>query len=152
MTVAEKPILNKSVVSAILYRFILSIIRSEFFQLPGRKLGVCKPVPLFYDLRIQHCMRSRIRRSIVTVFFNQHSHTTRTSHPRSFRFLIFALSRFTFVIRLVSQYARLVAGRTVPNRHLWECQKHPWTKITILCLGKTISGRPGRFGECNLNR
>ena len=31
------------------------------------------------------------------------------------------------------------------------CQKHPFTKITVLNLGKTISGDPGKSLRCSLN-
>ena len=34
---------------------------------------------------------------------------------------------------------------------LWRCQKQPWTKMTVLYLGSTISGLPGRSFRCRRN-
>ena len=76
-------------------------------------------------------------------FFSSHSQTISTFHPISVSLFWFSLSRSTFRLILGIQYSILEEGHT--NRlQLCLCQKQPFTKITVLYFGSTISGHPGK--------
>jgi len=77
------------------------------------------------------------------VFLISHSHTTSTFHPSFSRRSIFCWSlsiffKILFFQKFVFDFGILNAGQSV-----WPCQKQPWTKITVLYFGRTISGVPG---------
>lgn len=80
-----------------------------------------------------------------------HSQTTKTRQPNSISLSAFILSLLLFSVILFSQNSVLVLG-TLKYSQSWPCQKQPCTKITVLYLGNTISGFPGRFLLCSLKR
>lgn len=86
-------------------------------------------------------------RSIVpskSFFFNSHSHIVITFHPMLDNSLQLFLSRSTFLRIFGFQYSWLEEGHTNLGQSCL-CQKHPFTKMTVLYLGSTISGQPGSF-------
>ena len=79
----------------------------------------------------------------ISSFRISHSQIMRTSQPASFKLRMF--SRSTSMVRenFRSQNDLRVFGIDVPRRHVWRCQKQPFTKTTFRRLEKTISGFPG---------
>lgn len=77
-------------------------------------------------------------------FFNSHSHIVMTFQPISLNswlcLMSFSILRWNFCC----QYSELVLGVVVYLHPSCLCQKQPWTKITVLYFGRTISGFPGR--------
>ena len=63
-----------------------------------------------------------------------------------------ALSLRTFESNLLSQKFCRDLGVYAYGHFSCRCQKHPWTNITVLNRGRTISGLPGRSFRCNLKR
>src|SRR5699024_7290277 len=103
----------------------------------------------FFTIRTLHDYSSLIsstifsNRSCLTFFFSSHSQTINTFQPISLSFLWFISSRSTFRLILGIQYSILEEGHTNrPQSCL--CQKQPFTKITVLYFGSTISGQPGK--------
>lgn len=81
-----------------------------------------------------------------------HCQTTRYFHPRARSFRLFILSRAALPSIFVRQNVLRVAGIEARLHLLWPCQKQPWTKITRLCRGSTMSGRPGKRFSYRRNR
>lgn len=75
---------------------------------------------------------------------SSHSQTTMTFQPNPLRSLVFLTSRATFLANFSSQNAVLLFGVEAILQPSCRCQKQPWTRITVLNLGRTISGFPGR--------
>lgn len=84
-------------------------------------------------------------------FFNSHCQITKTSQPCSANALRFFLSLHLFRLSFGNQNSRLVFGMR-PLLQPWECQKHPWTSITLLRPGNAKSGLPGRSDRCSRKR
>jgi hypothetical protein len=90
--------------------------------------------------------RFSITRPIVSSndFFNSHSHIVMTFQPISLNswlcLMSFSILRWNFCC----QYSELVLGVAAYLQPSCLCQKQPWTKITVLYFGRTISGFPGR--------
>ena len=81
-----------------------------------------------------------------------HSQTTATCQPNRINSAIFLSSRRRFSSSLVDQKPALLLGLRVPRSHsVQPCQKQPCTKTAVRCLGRTISGRPGRSRRCSRN-
>lgn len=94
-------------------------------------------------------LRQRIVFSIPLA--SSHSHRTLTVHPLDCRASILTLSRLTFRSILASQYATLLDG-ILEFLHPCQCQRHPLTNTATPYRGNTISGFPGNFRSCSLNR
>ena len=89
----------------------------------------------------------------VFFFFVSHSQTVRTFHPIFCSAAIFSLSRSLFLFNFFSQYCSFVRGRICACLQIGQpCQKQPFTKITVLYFGNTISGLPGRLCGCSRKR
>ena len=80
-----------------------------------------------------------------------HPHISTTLQPKSSSWAFLFLSRFWFSANFSSQNSLWVSGM-LARLQVWRCQKHPCTKITVLYLGKTRSGFPGRWAPCNRKR
>lgn len=80
---------------------------------------------------------------LFSIFFISHCQTTMTCHPFFFNVSIFRLSLNWVSFIFFSQNSFLVSGSFDALHPRCPCQKHPWMKMTILDLGKTISGLPG---------
>ena len=78
----------------------------------------------------------------ITFFLSSHSHTVSTVQPSCCSSAKFLLSLSTFPMILGRQYSSFVLGHTNRGQSCL-CQKQPFTKITVLYLGRTISGHPG---------
>ena len=84
----------------------------------------------------------------------------RVSHPQtmaafqpSFRSsLRTILSRLIFESSLASQNWTFETGRAARLQRGCPCQKQPWTNMTSLRPGITMSGLPGRLFSCNRTR
>jgi hypothetical protein len=59
------------------------------------------------------------------------------------------LSRRLLARNFARQNAALVFGVVAFAQAECRCQKHPWTKMTVRILAKTMSGRPGNARPCN---
>ena len=81
----------------------------------------------------------------VLSFLISHSQTIITYHPDSSNSFIFCLSRIIVLFIFWSHHSVLVFGTTKYLHFECPCQKHPLIKITVLSLGKTISGFPGEY-------
>lgn len=81
-----------------------------------------------------------------------HSHTTTTLQPASLKAAWFRRSRAAFPSNFSTQKARLLLGVVQFLHPRCRCQKHPWTKTTVLYFGMTMSGRPGSPLPCRRNR
>lgn len=93
--------------------------------------------------------RSRIRRS--WTFLIWHSQTVITFQPLSINSRFDLASRAMFASNFSDQNPLLVFGVDARPHPSCRCQKHPWTSTTVLCLGRTMSGRPGRSGAWSRN-
>ena len=76
-------------------------------------------------------------------FLHWHSQTVTTFQPSFLMALTLRRSLATFFSNLSAQKDTRVFGIVAFEQDTWRCQKHPWTKITLLRSGKTISGVPG---------
>jgi hypothetical protein len=87
--------------------------------------------------------------SISTRFapFKAHSQIVRTRQSAILSCLSARRSTEQFLRILVRQKVTLVEGH-LNRAHPCRCQKHPWTKITARCFGKTRSGLPGKLETC----
>jgi hypothetical protein len=83
---------------------------------------------------------------------SSHSHTIITRQPFAFRSSVDCVSRAMFRSNFSTQNSVLLFGVVAILHPLCRCQKHPWTKITVLYRVSTISGLPGRSLRCSLNR
>lgn len=81
-----------------------------------------------------------------------HSQTVRTRHPAFVRAFSLRASRATLRSNFSSQNATLVFGLVVRRQLRCRCQKHPCTNTTLLSLGKTRSGVPGKSRRCKRKR
>jgi hypothetical protein len=81
-----------------------------------------------------------------------HSQMTITRQPaaRSCRFL--RASRLVLASNFSRQNSTRVLGIVALPHKACLCQKHPCTKMTVLSLGSTRSGVPGRSLRCSLKR
>lgn len=79
------------------------------------------------------------------VFDNSHSQTTITFHPSFCSLAIFSLSRLWLYVILSFQKSVFVLGMLDFLQFSCPCQKHPFTNMAVLNLGRTISGCPYRF-------
>ena len=80
---------------------------------------------------------------IFCVLAVSHSHTTRVFHPCLSSSLLTISCRLTVFWNFFVQKSCLLLGVYAYLQPGCRCQKQPWTKITALYLGKTISGQPG---------
>jgi len=80
-----------------------------------------------------------------------HSHTTSTFHPIFLSERSFLASRRRVACIFGIQYSFLLSGG-LERSHPWPCQKQPLTWTTTLAFLNTMSGAPGMFLSCNLNR
>ena len=87
---------------------------------------------------------SRVNVSSRHLFLSSHSQTTITFQPDLRRSSLLRLSRAAFPRILGPQYSWLEDGQTKRGQSCL-CQKHPFTKITVWYLGRTISGQPGKL-------
>src|SRR6185312_3908590 len=85
-------------------------------------------------------------------FLNLHSKIVITFQLSLFNNFIFCISRNLFLSNFLNYHSVLVFGITKYLQFLCPCQKQPLTKITVLYLGKTISGLPGRLLSWSLYR
>lgn len=76
--------------------------------------------------------------------FNSHSQITITFQPNTWSFISASLSRSQVALIFCSHHSERVLGSTKQRQPLCPCQKQPFTKITVLYLGRTMSGFPGR--------
>lgn len=89
-------------------------------------------------------------RSRVEALDSWHSQTRSTRQPARRRARWLRWSRAWFVAIFEAQNVLFVPG----IRPFWQrcpCQKQPSTKTTVAYLGRTRSGRPGRFPACKRN-
>lgn len=98
---------------------------------------------LFRQKLVKYSRQNMVAISRRQHFLSSHSHTVRTFHPISVSNWEFNLSLSAFLSILGRQYSWLEEGQTNLGQ-LCLCQKQPFTKITVLYLGNTISGHPGR--------
>lgn len=85
-------------------------------------------------------------------FFVSHSHTVSTFQPCSCKATMFSLSRSMFLSNFFLQYSSFVRGRICACLQVGQpCQKQPFTNITVLYFGNTISGLPGKLFGWSLN-
>ncbi len=82
---------------------------------------------------------------------NAHSQMVATRQPKAFRHCSAFASRFLFPLIFFLQNEARVLGRR-KFAQSWPCQKHPFTKITALYLGSTMSGFPGSSFTCSRKR
>ena len=73
-------------------------------------------------------------------FFILHSQIINILQLSFFSFLITRWSLSLFLFNLFVQKFVFDFGILLHMQFSWECQKHPWTKIQVLCLERTISG------------
>src|SRR5687767_14488378 len=83
---------------------------------------------------------------------SSHSQTITDFHPSLRSARRCTLSRAALPVSFSSQNSRRFVGVVQFLHPLWRCQKQPWTKITVLYFGRTISGLPGRFLTCRRKR
>ena len=96
---------------------------------------------------------ARARRSgCAKISFTRHSQTTITRQPSSRSSLRTRSSRATLRANFASQNSRCASGIVAREQFLCRCQKHPFTKITVLCLFRTMSGVPGNDLSHSRNR
>ena len=69
-----------------------------------------------------------------------HSQTVSTRHPSLSSASKAARSRSRFPAIFALKSVRVAGSRNIGQP--WPCQKHPWTRITARCFGKTRSGWP----------
>ena len=81
-----------------------------------------------------------------------HSQTITTRQPSLVKTRLLDLSLLALPPSFVIQNLRLFVGVVQFLQPRCRCQKQPWTKMTVLCLAITISGRPGSFFPCSRNR
>lgn len=75
-----------------------------------------------------------------------------TRQPSLLRADVTLRSRDTLASNFSCQYSARVIGTDARRQPLCRCQKQPWTKITVRCRVSTMSGVPGSFLGCSLNR
>ena len=85
-------------------------------------------------------------------FFNSHSNTSITFHPKATRAASFFSSLALFFIIFSVHHSVLVLGMEKYLQFSCPCQKQPCTKMTVLYFGSTMSGFPGSFLSYNLYR
>lgn len=94
---------------------------------------------------------SRANRASARCSRSSHSQTTSTFQPACRSAFCWRRSRSRFILSFSFHHSRFDAGN-VENRHPpWRCQKQPCTNTTVLNLGKTRSGVPGRSRRCRRN-
>ena len=79
---------------------------------------------------------------IFSVLAVSHSHSTRVFHPCPSNSLVTISWRSTVFWNFFVQKSCLLFGVYAYLQPGCRCQKHPWTKITALYFGKTMSGQP----------
>ncbi len=95
-------------------------------------------------------VESRLRRVVSALpGFKVHSKICRTFHPSFFSNSMFLVSFALVLFIFSSHHLVLVFGTTKYLQFSCPCQKHPFTKITVLYFGKTMSGFPGSFLQCS---
>jgi hypothetical protein len=82
----------------------------------------------------------------------EHSQTMATFQPNSRSASRFRLSRFTVSANFDFQNRMLDEGLVQNAQCSCRCQKQPCTSIIALCLGSTMSGRPGSLATCRRYR
>lgn len=107
-------------------------------------IWIALPYQFCYSFHDVICKMTRSIISSKDFFFNSHSHIVITFHPMLDNSLWLLLSRSTFLKIFGCQYSRFVDGHTNLGQSCL-CQKQPLTKITVLYLGRTMSGHPGSF-------
>ena len=95
------------------------------------------------------CRKKSVRER--SKLFISHSHITTTFQPSSLSFLYCSLSLLIVLLNFFSQYAMFETGIDACSHPGWRCQKQPFTKTTVLILGRTMSGFPGKSFRCNRN-
>lgn len=96
-------------------------------------------------------MNRTMRLSSASRFRVSHSQTVSTFQPCWPSALTFRASRLWLPLNFRVQNSCRVEGN-IPRLQLCRCQKHPCTKMTFRCLGKTMSGFPGKSIRCNRKR
>ena len=81
-----------------------------------------------------------------------HSQTVITRQPSLRSAAAASWSRSTLRRNFSFQNATRDFGVYANRQRLCRCQKQPCTKITVWCFGRTMSGRPGNWLECNRKR
>lgn len=95
---------------------------------------------------------SRAAASAFLCVSTSHSQTTNTRQPLASSCWLICSSRITFFENLASQNSVLDFGIVATLQPGWRCQKHPCTKTTVRCFGRTMSGFPGSFRPCRRKR
>ena len=103
---------------------------------------------------LSYCLYKKTARRCfsASISFISHCQSVRQRYPKFSRATVFRLSRSLLPAILARQNSVLVAGIVARLQPSCPCQKQPWTKITALCRGKTISGLPKSFFTCSRNR
>lgn len=84
----------------------------------------------------------------ISIFlFLQHSQITTTRHPASTSVFMARLSLAIFSENFFCHFSWLVCGLVEYLHSQCLCQKHPFTKMTVLYLARTISGLIFRIFE-----
>ena len=84
----------------------------------------------------EHILQRKAGGSLEAAFPDgQHPHPSLSSASKAAR----SRSRFPAIFALKS--VRVAGSRNIGQP--WPCQRHPWTRITARCFGKTRSGWPG---------
>ena len=84
--------------------------------------------------------------------FNAHSQTTIDIQPRRSSSAKSRASLALLPVIFSFQKSVRLFGNLKRLQFSWPCQKHPCTKTTVRCLGKMMSGRPGKSRLCKRKR
>jgi len=81
-----------------------------------------------------------------------HSHTVTTLQPSARRAFAARRSLATLSSNFRVQNGTLLFGVYANEHRGCRCQKQPWTRTTIPCRTRTMSGRPGSLPPCKRKR
>ena len=84
--------------------------------------------------------------------FNSQVQIVITRQPKVWSSVSACKSRVWVFVIFCRHHSVLVLGSTKYLQPLCPCQKQPFTNITVLYFGRTISGFPGRFFRCKRYR
>jgi len=85
---------------------------------------------------------------VSSVLFIWHSQITITLHPKVDNEISANLSLYDVPFIFSNHHSSRVFGNTKYLQSSCPCQKQPFTNMTVLYLGNTISGFPGNFLSC----
>lgn len=84
--------------------------------------------------------------------FNAHSQTKIDFQPRCSSSARSRASLAWLPVIFAFQKSVLLFGNLKRLQFSWPCQKQPFTKTSVRCLGNTMSGRPGKSRLCKRKR